>query len=168
MSEQDVPGEMMQTGQPEPPPVPGQPRRPPTLHEKLTPQGAPKPARAAFLQSFVYAFNGLSYAVRTQRNGRVHLVIAILAIGMGLWLGISPIEWGLVFVAITGVFIAEMLNTVVEACVDLATQEYHPLAKVAKDVAAGTVLLNAVLSIIIGLFVFGPHLFPMIARLLHL
>ena len=127
----------------------------------------PKPPRAAFLQSFVYAFNGLSYAIRTQRNARVHLIIALLAIGMGIWLRISPVEWGLIFVAITGVFIAEMLNTVVEACVDLATQKYHPLAKVAKDVAAGTVLLNAILSIIIGLFVFGPHLFPMIARLFH-
>ena len=126
-----------------------------------------KPARAAFLQSFVYAFAGVRYAVRTQRNARVHLAIAILAIGLGLWLGLSPLEWALVFVAITGVFIAEMLNTVVEACVDLATQEYHPLAKVAKDVAAGTVLLNAVLSIVIGLFVFGPHLFPLIWRLLQ-
>ena len=128
----------------------------------------PKPPSAAFLQSFVYAFNGLSYAIRTQRNARVHLVIGLLAIGMGIWLHISPVEWGLIFVAITGVFIAEMLNTVVEACVDLATPKYHPLAKVAKDVAAGTVLLNAILSIIIGLFVFGPHLFPMIAHLLHL
>ena len=127
-----------------------------------------QPARAAFFKSFVYASSGLLYAIRTQRNARVHLVIAILAIGMGIWLRISPVEWGLVFVAITGVFIAEMLNTVVEACVDLATQEYHPLAKIAKDVAAGTVLLNAILSIIIGLFVFGPHLFPMIARFLHL
>ncbi len=128
----------------------------------------PKPPRAAFLQSFVYASSGLLYAIRTQRNARIHLVIAILAIGMGFWLHISPVEWGLVFVAITGVFIAEMLNTVVEACVDLATQEYQPLAKTAKDVAAGTVLLNAILSVIIGLFVFGPHLFPMIGRWLHL
>ncbi len=141
---------------------------PQAQHEKKTRQPGAKPSRAAFLQSFVYAFQGLRYAVRTQRNARVHLIIAILAIGMGLWLGISPVEWGLVFVAITGVFIAEMLNTVVEACVDLATEEYHPLAKIAKDVAAGTVLLNAVLSIIIGLFVFGPHLLPMIGKLLHL
>ncbi len=132
--------------------------------EETAPE-ALKPPRAAFLQSFVYAFNGLIYAVRTQRNARIHLLIALLAIGMGLWLGISPIEWGLVFVAITGVFIAEMFNTVAEACVDLATQKYHPLAKVAKDVAAGTVLLNAILSIIIGLFVFGPHLFPLIRHL---
>jgi diacylglycerol kinase len=125
------------------------------------------PVRATFLRSFVYAFAGVAYAVRTQRNARVHLVIAILAIGAGLWLRISPVEWALVFVAITGVFIAEMINTVAEACVDLATQEYHPLAKIAKDVAAGTVLLNAILSIIIGLFVFGPHLFPMLLGLFH-
>ncbi len=123
------------------------------------------PVRATFLRSFVYAFAGVRYTVRTQRNARIHLVIAILAIGAGLWLRISPVEWALVFVAITGVFIAEMFNTVAEACVDLATQEFHPLAKVAKDVAAGTVLLNAVLSIIIGLFVFGPHLWPLLLGL---
>ena len=125
------------------------------------------PARATFLRSFVYAFAGVRYAVRTQRNARVHLLIAILAIGAGIWLHISPVEWALVFVAITGVFIAEMFNTVAEACVDLATQEFHPLAKVAKDVAAGTVLLNAFLSIVIGLFVFGPHLLPMLLGLFH-
>jgi diacylglycerol kinase len=155
------------TGEPEQQAPIEQPMEAQAQHEKIVRQAAPQPARAAFLQSFVYAFAGLRYAVRTQRNARIHLVIALLAIGMGLWLGISPIEWALVFVAITGVFIAEMLNTVVEACVDLATQQYHPLAKVAKDVAAGTVLLNAILSIIIGLFVFGPHLFPMIGRLLQ-
>jgi diacylglycerol kinase len=155
------------TGQPEQPTLPGRQIKPEHSYERAAPEGAAKPARAAFFQSFVYAFNGLHYAVRTQRNARVHLLIAVLAIGMGLWLAISPVEWGLVFVAITGVFIAEMLNTVVEACVDLATQEYHPLAKIAKDVAAGTVLLNAILSIIIGLFVFGPHLLPILWRLLH-
>ncbi len=130
-------------------------------------QPSAAPARATFLRSFVYAFAGVRYAVRTQRNARVHLLIAILAIGAGLWLRISPVEWALVFVAITGVFIAEMFNTVAEACVDLATQEFHPLAKVAKDVAAGTVLLNAFLSIVIGLFVFGPHLLPMLLGLFH-
>ena len=87
------------------------------------------PRRATFFSSFVYAFAGVRYAVRTQRNARIHLVIALLAIGLGLWLRISPVEWGLVFVAIIGVFIAEMFNTVAEACVDLATQHYHPLAR---------------------------------------
>lgn len=124
------------------------------------------PGWRAFLRGFVYAWRGLWYAVRTQRNARVHLTIAVAAIALGLWLGISPVEWAMVFVAITGVFVAEMFNTVAEACVDLATQEFHPLARVAKDVAAGAVLANAILSVVIGLFVFGPHLWPLLLRLL--
>ena len=89
--------------------------------------------------------------MRTQRNARIHGAIATFAIVLGLVLHISPLEFAMVFVAITGVFISEMFNTVAEACVDLATQEYHPLARIAKDVAAGAVLLNAMLSVVIGL-----------------
>jgi diacylglycerol kinase len=119
------------------------------------------PPRATFLRSFVYAWNGLWHAIRTQRNARIHGVIATFAIVLGLVLHISPLEFAMVFVAITGVFISEMFNTVAEACVDLATQEYNPLARVAKDVAAGAVLLNAMLSVVIGILVFGPHLWPL-------
>jgi diacylglycerol kinase len=114
--------------------------------------------RAAFLRSFVYAWHGLIYAMRTQRNARVHALIGAGAIVLGLVLRISPVEFAMIFVAITLVFIAEMFNTVAEACVDLVTREYHPLAKIAKDVAAGAVLLNAILSVVIGILVFGPHL----------
>lgn len=113
---------------------------------------------ASFLMSFVYAWRGLLYAVRTQRNMRVHVAIALCAIILGVVLHISPVEFAMVFVAITLVFIAEMFNTVAEACVDLVTHTYHPLARIAKDVAAGAVLLNAMLAVVIGLLVFGPHL----------
>ncbi|HEX8032411.1 MAG TPA: diacylglycerol kinase family protein, partial [Ktedonobacterales bacterium] len=64
------------------------------------------------------------------------------------------------------VFIAEMMNTVAEAVVDLVTKEYHPLARIAKDVAAGVVLMNALLSVAIGLFVFVPHLWPLVMHAL--
>jgi len=114
-----------------------------------------------FIAGFKYAFSGLWYALRTQRNARVHVSIAILAILLGVVLHISAIEFALVFVAITGVFIAEMFNTVFELCIDLASPDYHPLAKIAKDVAAGAVLLSATLSIIIGLFVFVPHIWEL-------
>ena len=124
------------------------------------------PGWQAFVRSFVYAGRGLWHALRTQRNARVHLTIAAAAIALGLWLGIAPVEWAMVFVAITGVFVAEMFNTVAEACVDLATQEFHPLARVAKDVAAGAVLANAILSVVVGLFIFGPHLWPLLLQLL--
>jgi len=116
---------------------------------------------AKFIAGFRFAFSGLWYALRTQRNARIHVCIAILAILMGVVLHISAVEFALIFVAITGVFIAEMFNTVLELCIDLASPDYHPLAKIAKDVAAGAVLLSAMLSVVIGLFVFGPHLWKL-------
>ena len=124
-------------------------------------QQLPQSAWAKFIASFRYAFRGLWYSLRTQRNARVHIFIAILAILLGVVLHISAVEFALVFVAITGVFIAEMFNTVFELCIDLASPDYHPLAKTAKDVAAGAVLLSAMLSVVIGLFVFEPHLWSL-------
>jgi diacylglycerol kinase len=127
---------------------------------------AKAPAWGAFLGGFVHAWHGLVHAIRTQRNARVHAFLGACAVALGLWLGISPVEFAMVFVAITGVFIAEMFNTVAEACVDLVTDEYHPLARIAKDVAAGAVLLNAMLSVMIGLLVFLPHMWLRFAPLL--
>lgn len=113
---------------------------------------------AKFLVGFVYAFRGLWHALRTQRNMRVHLAVAILVTIAGVLLHISAVEFAMLYVAIAGVFIAEMFNTVIEICVDLAQPEYHPLARIAKDVAAGAVLLSAILAVVIGIFVLGPHL----------
>jgi diacylglycerol kinase len=111
-----------------------------------------------FIAGFGHAFRGLWYALRTQRNMRVHTMIAFVVIIASILLHLSPVEFALIFIAITGVFIAEMFNTVMELCIDLASPQYHPIAKIAKDVAAGAVLANAILSIIIGLFTLGPHL----------
>ncbi|GAC1392587.1 MAG: diacylglycerol kinase family protein [Ktedonobacteraceae bacterium] len=121
---------------------------------------------AKFLAGFRYAFHGLGYALRTQRNARIHAAIATLAILVSIFFRISAVEFAMIFVAITGVFIAEMFNTVIEICVDLASPTYHPLAKIAKDVAAGAVLLNAMLSVVVGLFVLGPHLWALLVRYL--
>lgn len=128
------------------------------------PQDAPNSRWRNFIVGFGYAFRGLWYALRTQRNARVHAVLALLAILLGIFLHISPVEFAMIFVAITSVFIAEMFNTVFELCVDLASPHYHPLAKIAKDVAAGAVLLSAILAVIIALFIFGPHLWKIIFR----
>ena len=121
---------------------------------------------AKFIAGFGYAFHGLWYALRTQRNARVHIAVAILAILVSIFFHISTVEFAMIFVAITGVFVAEMFNTVIEICVDLASPTYHPLAKIAKDVAAGAVLLNAMLSVVIGLFVLGPHVWAFLVRYL--
>lgn len=121
---------------------------------------------AKFIAGFGYAFHGLWYALRTQRNARVHIAVAILAILVSIFFHISAVEFAMIFVAITGVFVAEMFNTVIEICVDLASPTYHPLAKIAKDVAAGAVLLNAMLSVVIGLFVLGPHVWTFLVQYL--
>lgn len=122
------------------------------------PQHSQKSKWAKFIAGFGYAFHGLWYTLCTQRHARIHITIAIVAIMMGIFLHISALEFAIVFVAITGVFTTEMLNTVAELCVDLASPQYHPLAKIAKDVAAGAVLANAILAIVIGLFIFVPHI----------
>jgi diacylglycerol kinase len=122
------------------------------------PQRSQKSEFAKFIASFGYAFSGLGYALRTQRNARVHLVAAILAVALGIYLHLSTVEFALIFMVIAGVFVTEMLNTVLEICVDLASPEYHPQAKIAKDVAAGAVLLSAMLAVVVALLIFGPPL----------
>ena len=121
---------------------------------------------AKFIAGFGYAFHGLWYSLRPQRNARVHIGVAALAILASIYFRISTVEFAMIFVAITGVFVAEMFNTVIEICVDLASPNYHPLAKIAKDVSAGAVLLNAILSVVIGLFVLGPHVWALLVHYL--
>ncbi|HVB72863.1 MAG TPA: diacylglycerol kinase family protein [Ktedonobacteraceae bacterium] len=119
---------------------------------------------AKFIAGFGFAFSGLWYAIRTQINMKAHLFIAIMAVALGIVLHISAVEYAIIFLTIAGVLVAEMFNTVIERCVDLASPTYHPLAKTAKDVAAGAVLLSAVMAIIIALFIFGPHLWLLIHK----
>lgn len=135
----------------------------------LPPEAQPsqKSEWASFLAGVGYACNGLWYTLRTQRNMRVHVVMAVFATVMGILLQISAIGFALLYVANTGVLIAEMINTAIEACVDLITPDFHPLAKIAKDVAAGAVLLNAVLAVVIGLFVLGPPLWQLLMHNFH-
>ena len=124
---------------------------------------APEPGRAATLgRSFHYAFAGLFYVARTQRNFRIHLTLGTLASVLAGVLGLSGVEWAVLVVVMTMVLAAEMINTVVEAAVDLASPAYHPLAKVAKDMAAGAVLVTALGAVAAGFFLFGPHLLALL------
>src|SRR5947209_2897796 len=132
------------------------------MSQPILPQNPHKSEWSKFIAGFGYAFTGLWYALRTQRNVRVHVTVAIIVIVTGIFLHLSPVEFAMLFVAITGVFIAEIFNTVFELCIDLASPNYHPLAKIAKDMAAGAVLLSAMLSVIIGVFVLGPHLWGLL------
>lgn len=112
--------------------------------------------------SFRYAFAGIYHVLRSQRNFRIHLSITVLVLGLGLWLGLAPTEWAIIALTVALVLMAEMFNTVAETAIDMATDHYHPLAKTAKDVAAGAVLTTAAIAVVIGLLILGPHL---IARL---
>ena len=146
--------------------IPPSPPAAPEVEQIPRTPRAPASEWEKFITSFGYAFRGLWYAVRTQRNMRVHVTAALLVIAAGILLRVSALEFAMLFIAITSVFIAEMFNTVIELCVDLASPNYHPLARIAKDVAAGAVLLGAMLSVVIGLFVLGPHLWQIVMHLL--
>jgi len=113
-------------------------------------------------KSFGYAFRGLFFLLRTQTNARLHLVATIVVIGAGFGFQISRMEW-LAIVAVIGlVWVAEGLNTAIEAAVDLVSPEQNPLAGRAKDVAAGAVLLAAVTAVVVGAVVFGPRLLALL------
>jgi len=118
--------------------------------------------RSNLVTSFKYAFSGVWHVLRTQRNARIHLSVGLLVIALGLWLGLSRTEWAIIILTIGLVFAAESFNTVAEAAVDLATSEYHPLAKIAKDVAAGAVLLTAMTAVVVGLLILGPPLWKIL------
>ena len=110
------------------------------------------------MKSFVYAFAGIASAVCGERNMRIHLVAAFAAVSLGTWLGLSAGEWVAVVICCALVMSLECLNTAIEAAVDLASPEIHPLAKKAKDCAAGAVLIAAIGSAIVGCIIFAPKL----------
>jgi undecaprenol kinase len=116
----------------------------------------------AFLKSFAYAGQGIAHGFRTQRNMRVEAAIAAIIIIAGIFLKITAVEWAVIFVCIGMVLSAELVNTVTELAVDLLTQRYHPMAKLAKDAGAGAVLITALASVAVGIAIFGPRLWRLV------
>ena len=117
--------------------------------------------------SFGYALSGLWYAVCTQLNMRIHLSVSVAVLALGLYVRLDWTQWAVLALTIGAVLIAELFNTVAEAALDAATPYYHPLIKIAKDVAAGAVLLTALLSVLVGLLILGPPLYARIASWLE-
>src|SRR3712207_3412740 len=112
-------------------------------------------------QSFDHAYRGLIYAVRTQRNMRIHVIISVLVLVASLLVGVSKIELALLVLVILLVLITEMFNTALEFAVDLVTKEYHPLAKLSKDVSAGAVLASSVGAVLVGYLILANNLGPL-------
>jgi len=110
------------------------------------------------INSFSYALQGLREAFFSERNLQIHFFFSVIVIFCGFLFHITKVEWLIVLLLFGGMFSIEMLNTAIEKVVDLVTDEYHPLAKKAKDIAAGAVLIYAIISIIVGLIIFLPYL----------
>jgi diacylglycerol kinase len=116
-------------------------------------------------RSFRYAFAGWWYVVRTQRNAWIHALATVMVAVMGLWLKLPARDWAVIVLTVAMVWMAEFLNTALEAVVDLASPQHHPLAKIGKDVGAAAVLIAAGASVIVGLLLLGPPLWQQMASL---
>lgn len=111
-----------------------------------------------FLNSFTYPIKGLQYAYRNEQNLAVDVGIALIVLIFGFIFKITITEWALLVLTIGLVISCELINTAIEAVVDLVTEEYHPLAKVAKDTSAAAVFIFAIVAVIVGIIIFGPKL----------
>ena len=118
------------------------------------------------LDSFNYAFEGIIHVLRTQRNMRIHFVVAFLVLVAALVVNVTKLELIALVISITFVLIAEMLNTGIEAAIDIATTSFDPMAKLAKDIAAGAVLIASVNAVMVGYLVFAGKVADRSATLL--
>src|SRR5512135_204838 len=112
----------------------------------------------SWFQSANVAIEGIIYAVKTERHMRYHLIAALAALVLGLILNISRLEFTLLCMAIILVLITEMLNTAIETTVNMISEEFHPKAKIAKDIAAGVVLTASIGSIMLAYLILYPAL----------
>ncbi len=111
-----------------------------------------------FLRSFRYAFHGLQTAFRQEQNFRIHVLSASSAIALAFFLDLKREEWIWILLCMFLVFMAELFNTALETLVNLVSPSYHELAKKAKDLSAGAVLVAAMFAVIVSLFIFVPKL----------
>ena len=120
----------------------------------------------SLIDSFNYAVNGIIYAMKTEKNLRIHYIVAILIIVVSLFFNFSRLEFLILLFAISLVIIAEMLNTAIEKTIDIITKNYHPLARIAKDVSAGAVLIASINAIVVGYLLFFDRINPLTSRIL--
>jgi diacylglycerol kinase len=110
------------------------------------------------LQSIRYALDGIKYILETQQNARIHLLFTLAVFILGFLLGITRMEWIALALTVGLVWVAELFNTAVEVMVDWISPEKHIAAKICKDISAGSVLVTAFISILVGILIFGSPL----------
>jgi len=111
-----------------------------------------------FFKSIKYSLDGLVYAYRYEQSLWLHGIVSIFAVILGVIFKIKLSEWAIIFIALGIILALELINTAIEAAVDLTTSKIHPLAKIAKDCGSAASFVMSIVSIVISLFVFGPYL----------
>jgi diacylglycerol kinase (ATP) len=139
--------------------------RPPASVE--TPPPPPRRPAPTVIETFNYAFQGVVHVLRTHRNMRIHVAIAAAVLIAAIVIGVSKLELIALLISITFVLVAEMLNTAIESAIDVATTSFDPMAKLAKDIAAGAVLIASVNAIAVGYLVFSSAIADRSSRLLN-
>jgi diacylglycerol kinase (ATP) len=125
-----------------------------------------KSFRRSRIRSFSHAFSGWLYVIRTQQNAWIHLLATLCVVLLAAWLRLPLRDWAVLILAVAIVWMAEFLNTALEAVVDLASPERHPLGKVGKDVGAAAVLVAAISAAILGFLILGPPLWERLSPLI--
>ena len=120
----------------------------------------------SLLDSFNYAFEGIIHVLRTQRNMRIHFVVAVAVLVLAVFADVTKLELIALLMAIAFVLVAEMINSAIEAAIDVATSSFDPMAKLAKDIASGAVLIAAINAVAVGYLVFSGKTATRTARLI--
>ena len=112
--------------------------------------------------SFTCAVHGMVYTLRTQRNTWIELAAAAVVVVAGIWLHIEPLEWAVLGLTVCVILALEAVNSAIEAVVDLVSPDYHELARIAKDAAAGAMLFAVIGSLIVAAAIFGPRVWALV------
>lgn len=120
--------------------------------------------KKSFINSVKHAIDGIIYGIKTERHMKIHLLFTLVVIIGGFVFNISNLEWIVCLILIGGVISFELVNTAIERCVDMMMTDLHPLAKFAKDTAAGSVLVMAIISFVVGCMIFIPKIIEFIWR----
>ena len=124
----------------------------------------PRQEYKKLINSFKYAIEGIISSFKTERNMKIHVLAMIVVIALGLFFKLNKVEWCFIIIAIASVISAELFNTAIETVVDMVSTERNPKAKLAKDIAAGAVLVVAICAAIIGFIIFGPQIINVFSK----
>lgn len=124
----------------------------------------PRQEYKKLINSFKYAIEGIISSFKTERNMKIHVLAMIVVIALGLFFRLNKVEWCFIIIAIASVISAELFNTAIETVVDMVSPERNPKAKLAKDIAAGAVLVVAICAAIIGFIIVGPQIINVFSK----